>query len=462
MPELSITQFGGINSYVNPIIPQQNGQVIHCLNLDDNPYGSKVKRSGYNTFLGTPDSGTVNSLFSWMKNDGTTLYLYRASGSKVYYSAQGTGDWTVCGNGTINNGSHVGHAVLEDSLMIGDGVGSTRHTANGTSFTDTTAAPLASDFEQYQGRMWAMGTASNLFYSTVGTITDWTTDSSSILIPGAGKLLKIFKSADRLISMKNSRAMFRYDGNTLVDMATKLGPDSPYSVGDVEDMRFWINSLGVFLSGGGKPQLISNAVQNQIYNITSTNFATIPAEVHKYDYYAAIGTVTDPLVGDTINDAILVYDFKHNDFSNYQFAHPPTAFHSYLDTSGSTQMIFGNASGQCYQLSGTATSDAGSAITSSMQLVIHAGAPFLDKEWGYLEVFTNPGCEAKIQVAFEKTFIAGQKKWVEIGDLKEGFNQFRFPTGSRGRLCFLRIYEASTDTPFSLYGTNYTFNLINR
>ncbi len=120
MPTLSITNFSGINSNINPLeLP--DGNIIQALNVTSQPFGALTKRPGYNTFLGTPDNSSIMSLFSWWRNDGTTLELYRASGSALYSSAQGTGAWTLTGNGTISNGAHFGHAVLNDVLIGGEG-----------------------------------------------------------------------------------------------------------------------------------------------------------------------------------------------------------------------------------------------------------------------------------------------------------------------------------------------------
>ena len=470
MADLSFNRIEGVTTYLNSLT-EKDGNVIHCVNVDTYPFGGMTKRLGYSTYLGTPDNGTVNTLFSWTKNDGTSLFTYRASGSSLYYSAQGTGAWTICGNGTIGNGAHVSYGTLDNTLVVADGVGSTRHTTNGTAFTDTTLAPVAVDISEYQNRIYAAGTASSLFYSTTGTATDWSptspSDSSSPFIPGGWKLLKIFKGSDRLLATKNNLAMYRWDGGDLVDLATHLGPSSPYAIGEVEDFRFWINRLGVFTSNGGKPQLISNAVQNQFYNddgtgIAGSVFDTAAGGVHQYNYYVSIGTVTDNLVGEQISNAVLVYDYKHNDFVNYRFANFPTAYHSYKDANGVQQLIFGDATGQCYTAN-SGNSDNGVPIETSMQMVVHANTPFLSKEWGYIEVMTNPGCEAKLQVASADTFQAASKKWVEIGNLTNGFSQFRIPAESaRGRLLFIRIYDSGSTKPFTLYGINLTYNLIAR
>lgn len=457
---------GALNLAVSPFL-HKDGDMIRCLNTESDIVGARKKRPGYVTFLGTPDNSQVNTLFSWTKNDGTTLFLYRASGSILYNSIQGTGAWTACGNGTITNGNHVGHAVLEDTLIVGDGAGSTRHTANGTTFTDTTAAPVSEFFAEYKNRIWAFGTASDLFYSTTGTATDWSTDSSSIAIPGAGKGNGLYKANDRLVAVKNSGLMFRYDDYNLVDMATNLGWTSPYSVGEIEDYRIGLNRLGFFGYGGVRPEIVSNAVEKQIYNdnakgIVGTVFNDAPGVAHKLNYLCSVGTVTDDLTDEEVADCILRYDYQLNDWDNWKFADRPTAWHSYKDVNGDLKLIFGDAGGQCYTFGGTALDDNGSAIEVAMEGVVHGKAPELDKKWNYFWAFFNPGCQANLQVATEDTFTKGKKRWINLGDCSSGMNEFKFPSGSRSKLLFWKVTEVSGGARFHFYGFSYSFDFIDR
>lgn len=450
----------GVNTYINPLL--QDGALIHAVNVESFPFGAKTKRSGYSTFLGTPDNSQVNSLFSYYSNNGTTFKLLRASGSIVYHSIQGTGAWTTSGNGTISNGSSIGYATLDETMVIGDGVGSTRHTTSGTSFTNTTLAPVASEFEQYQNRIYAMGTASDLFYSTTNDATNWntsgTSDSSSFKVPGAGKLLKIFKSADKLLATKNSGEMFKWDGFSLIDMATKYGPSSPYSVGNIEDIRFYINRFGNFSYAGGKPQIISNAVQRQFYNdkdtgIIGTAFNSIPAVCHRYDYLASVGTITDDFTSRAIPNAIIKYDYQKNEYLNWSFANKPTAWHSYVDTNGDQQLIFGDSSGQVYKLD-TTTTDNGQAIEAEMVFIHTYDAPEYEKKWNWWRGIFNPGCQAKVQVACSNTYTYSTLRWFDLGDCSDGVCEFRFPPGSQSRLLFVRIYESSKNAKFTFYGSS--------
>jgi len=100
---------------VSPFM-KQGESCIRQINCDHDLIGALKKRSGYITYLGTPDNSKVVNLFNWTRNNGTQFWNYRLSGSVLYYSTQGTGDWTVCGNGTFT-GNNVGHGILEDVMI---------------------------------------------------------------------------------------------------------------------------------------------------------------------------------------------------------------------------------------------------------------------------------------------------------------------------------------------------------
>lgn len=460
---------GGINTYINPL--QKDGLLIHAVNVVSFPAGAKTKRTGYSTFLGTPDTSQVQSLFEFQNigNNSGSVNLYRASSTKLYYSLQGTGAWTVAGNGTITSGNHFGHAILNNTLIGGDGAGSTRYTTNGTSFINATLAPVSEFFEEYQKRIYAAGTSSSMFYSTTNDATNWntsgTSDSNSFEVPGAGKLSMPIKVADKIVATKTSGVMHKWDGYSLIDMATTYGPSSPYCIGNVEGYKFFINQYGHYGFGGAQPQLLSNAIQRQFYNnnnsgILGTAFSSIPAVTYRYDYLASVGTITDDFTGRVINDAIIKYDYQKNEYLNWQFANKPTAWCSYKDTSGSQQLIFGDASGQCYKMDNS-TTDNGQPINAELVYVFHGGAPEFEKYWRYFRGIFNPGCEAKVQVACSQTYTYQELKWYDLGDVSNGVAEFRFPNNeaNHSRFLFVRIYESSKNSRFTFYGICLGFEI---
>ena len=462
MSDLRVYNLGGLNLKTSPFLHKE-GEMIRCVNVENDMSGAKKKRPGYNTYL-TSLGTEITSLFNWTKDDGVTFWNYAVAGGTLHYSQQGTGDWTVCGNGTLTNNARPGYAVLENTMVLGDGTTLTRHTTDGTSFTDTSAAPYANYFSEYQNRIYAGGTASSLFYSTTGTPTNWTSDSSSLSIPGAGRINGVFKSQDRLIISKNAGNMFRWDGYSLADLVTNLAPTTPYLSG-VEDYKFLLNRQGAFAFSGLSPEIISNPVERQIYNdkgngIAGTVFDNAPNIAHRYDWLASVGTVTDNLTDETINRLILKYDYQADEWSNWQFADKPTAFGIYQDVNGDKQLIFGDTTGQCYTFGGTNTSDNGQPISAVMQGILHLGAPELDKDFRYIWAVGNPGCGAQVQVAITDTVTKTNLSWIPLGDFHDGIAERPFPANSRGKLLSWKVTESSKDARFHFYGFTVNFDYV--
>ncbi len=459
MPNL-VSNIQGLNLYVNPLSNLgQDGQVLRAVNVDSSPYGAKNKRSGYGTFTAGSFTTQVIDLFSWTPDAGTTPYIYAVAGGSLFYSVNGTSAWTIAGNGTLTVGSHVGHSVLKNTLIISQNGGTTRHSTTGTSFTDTSLAPAGEFLEQYQNRIYITGTSSTLFYSTTNDPTNWatsgTSDSSSFQIPGAGNPNKLFKLADRLFINKQYRQQFRWDGYSLVDTATNSGLSSPYSYGSVEGNGFWLNEKGFFTSQGDAPQFISNAIDAFVTNTTGSaisSFGTAPATVHYYDYLCAVGSMTDDFTLETVSNAIVKYNFQKNEFLNWTFFDFPNSWLSYRDETQTPQLIFGDRAGGVFQYQGTATSDRGNPIESILELMFDYGDPATQKDWKQLWGFFNPGCQAQVSIATSDTFIKGDKRWTSIGGAKQGVLFHTFPTGHRSRFLYVKIIENSTLPAWNCYG----------
>jgi len=449
---------GGINTYSNPFLNKAENP-IRAINVTSDSYGALSRRQGYNSFLGTADGAEVSSLFSWEFNDSGSpkLYLYRASGSVLHSSYEGTGVWTACVNGTITDGNTVSNAELDNTLIIGDGSGSTRHSTDGTTFVDTTAAPIASTLEEYQERIFAGGTLDTTFYSTPGTASDWSFDSDSVSNPGGGTVNKVFKTNDRIYMCKSGGDMYRYDGYSKVDLATNLAPSSAQSFAKVEDYCFWLNRDGVYGFDGANMKLLSNPIEKQIYNedstgITGSTFSTAPGVTHHYDYLCTIGDTTDSFTKEKIEDAIIKYDFQKNMWHNYRFAHKPTAWHSYTDKDGARQLIFGDTDGQVYKMGNIGEDDDGTSIEIFIDFLVYGDDPLRPKHWKELEMFFNPGCAAQIQYAYADTVDQSLKNWKSIGGATSGHVRYRFASNTRSHLLYLRISDTSPGSKLKFYG----------
>lgn len=475
MAKIDYYDFRGVELNASPL-KNLDGGLVKCQNMDFGIDGSLRKRSGYITALGTVN-GQINDLFSWRQQDNSTLYLYNmSSDGKLRYSVQGTGAWTVAVNGTFSVFSgFVGKAILEDEIIIGDNVGSTRHSANGTSFTDTTLAPLTNKLATSNAtqRVFAAGTGNTLFYSSTGDASNWnlsgTSDSSSINIPGEGRLVSVNEIGGEIVTTKVGGVIAHWDGFRLYINPSNEGPSGDASMAQENGLWFWINRNGVYGFDGNLPKKISRPIddffRNQSgYGINTSQFALAPGVTYKENYLVSVGSVVSSILNETIDRCVLKFEVPYNRWSWYKMAHEPTAFLNYLENSNEQTLLFGAGSsvGQVYKMVGTATSDAGSAISCVAQGIVNMGYPGREKILNGLDIFTSPGCSAKFEYCLANTIDFDALNWQSVGDLHTGVCEYQAPPAQRGRFLHWRLYESSTDAPFTFYGFSAEVNLIGK
>jgi len=464
----TINNFKGINTKVNPLL-QEEGSLLTCVNLDADPIGAKTKRGGLETFLNNPDSEQVNNIFSFQA--GTVDYLYRMSGSICYYyEIGGAGTtWTPAGNGTFSGGGRLGNTVLYDTMIAGNGIGSTRHTTNGTSFTDTTLAPLARYWTNNFGRGYAANDQT-LFWSSANDITNWSTggtsDSSSIQLPGGGTANGLFATYNRVIASKSSGLMHRWDSYARETVPGELAPTSNWANTNMDDLRLYPNRRGIYAFSGDYPKLISRPIEKQFYNqansgIPGTLFSDLAAGEFNYTYYLSEGSYTDPMTGNSLNNAVAVYDYFDNEFSNYQWPFTPTSYGDYTDENGDSWQLLGDSTGQVYRVNNSLTSDVGTAIEAYMEGFSVLEKGYQDKKVYRAWIHTNPGCQAKLQISMTNSLFETSRKWFDVGDLSRGVTYVEFPQDkNRGKYLFYRVYESSSDAPWTIYGITFEFDYV--
>jgi hypothetical protein len=471
MPVVTVSNLLGLNVNINPL-DIDSKEMIRCVNMDNYHFGAKKKRPGYvQLFDNSVSSANIDHMFNWQKDDGSTSFIYALSNNRIlYFDVNGTAtNWQVCSNGTVS-GNYLGHASLENTLIVGDGVTNTRHSTNGTAFIDTPLAPKAFDFVDYQDRIYCIGSASNSFYSSLGDATNWntsgTSDSSSIKIPGPGGLNRIFKADNRVMFNKNSGNQFRWDGYNLWDMTTDHGITSPKSLDQHDGVWHGLNEHGLFQFTGMGPSMLSNKADSLFINdrgtgVSKSGFGNNPGSFYGFQYLLDMGTsIADDITQKNISNCVLVYDIRLQDLRTYSMGVFPTAMTQYFDKTGVRRFIFGDANGYVYQLDPNTFTDNGLPIYSEMEFLFHAGT-MQNKKFNWFRALFNPGCEAHVQIAVEDTFMKGGQRWIDLGDATSGVVEYRFPPDyRRGRLLFIRIYEASKTGRFEYYGYEIDAELI--
>lgn len=474
MAKAQVFNLRNLNTGKNPML-LDDGELIQAVNVDSTPFGAKTKRPGLTQYLGTLSAQRAESLFSFAQGTNTssayTFWNYIQENSVLFYSVNGTGVWTVVGNGTFPTTGPLMSSVLADTLIVGDPEGTVRHTANGTSLTNTSGPPAPGAMAEYHQRIYIGGYySSNLFWSNVGTASDWTNDSSSILIPGPGRIRSLYKSIDdKLMIGKETGELYSWDEVNLEKVSKENGPSSRRSLAVADDKYYYLNWKGVYRQDIGLPTQISAPVENYINDrsgsaIPAAHFGTAQGGAYGDKYYCTIGSATpDSVLG---SSSVLVYDTRMNDWSLYSSQITFNSYLSFVNSVGSNQFVVGNSTagthaGIAYTFNGTQTSDANFPIYSVIEAVFHAKT-LQEKKWNYLWALFNPGCEANIQIATANSFREADKNWLDIGDTKTGVVEFKFPEGSRSRFLFIKVTDSTTTIPFIWYGYEVDFDFVDR
>lgn len=486
----------GINTYNNPL--QQDGQLIHALNVINFPQGALSKRGGYRAILNNPDGAQVNSLFVFPFQNGTQLYTYRESAGTLYSSFQGTGNWTATNFGTTQIAdNYIGNAVFNNIIAIGDGTNTLWTSTNGTTFTQPGSAPIAQYLAVFHNRLYTTDAADSLVqYSVANDPTNWqnsgTSDSSFLVTTSPGANEGLFVAGDMLQITKSKGDMFTWDDTTLTDVSTVYGPSSPKSIAQIDNYWFYINGLGIFGDDGANKQVLSNPIQRVFYNRLGVNVSGVNlinsgnalGATFQWDYISVVGNMNDDFTGKQLTNALIKYDYQKNAFVYWTLNDFPTAIMSYVDLLNHQQLLFGNASGQVFQFDPGSTSDNGTPIETEMVFLFTyavqqtgfnqtsasmiSGSSY-EKKWNWIRLFFNPGDECNIQFAFSNTMQPQHLKWSSPRLTKErgqsnddwfqvsdGVCEIRFPQDlnnePRSRFLFLRIYEDSDASQWTYYG----------
>ena len=216
-------------------------------------------------------------------------------------------------------------------------------TSDGITFTTVSGAPLGKYWTQFQQRVYCAGVEADsdvLHWSSIGDLTNWSmvapSDSNSLTIDrfSGGTIQNIEEINDRVVIFKR-RKIKRWDENYLRTVMSSHGLQAPYSLAEMEGMAFTLDSEGIRLYDGNYPKKISLKIEDLVQGISysATNIPRICGEVLNDKYYLSVGDITDEN-GNTISNAMIVYDYVKNLWWLYSLSHHMTAIMRFLSYDG--------------------------------------------------------------------------------------------------------------------------------
>lgn len=269
--------------------PIQTGGEVHSVNLTDIPIGptGTICRYIYRT-LGMSNQTTVES--------NTTYYL-------VY---------NLTGNTATTWTDNITDAEADD-----DDAPNWTTVLAGSNVTP----PKGSLLEIQSERLFASGNptyGSDLYWSDDGNPDHFLPSDFNTFRADDGDKITFIKPFLGILTVGKTNTIQKWytEGNTTdwyaSDVFSFVGCPAPYSVAVTPSGIGYLSRNGICLFTGQSSQLISDAVTQQIRDISQTNIVEAVGTYHNGEYRLAY---TSDETGSAYNDRVLVYDFIRNAYT---------------------------------------------------------------------------------------------------------------------------------------------------
>lgn len=204
---------------------------------------------------------------------------------------------------------------------------------------------------------------------------------------------------------------------------------------------FWLGRQGIFRYSEGEsyPVKISRIVDNSftgeaLFNkISGTGFSIAAAGVTDDKYCLAVGNLSGTIGGETLEDVILVYDFRQGTWKvdTYPAIGAGTSFTTWIDGNGNEQLVVGSRdSGKMYKIDVDGVyADDGTPVESfyrtkhlefSYSNVKGSLGPEIEKQirGGHLKVFSDTG---GLEINYAKDGATTYTNWTNTTDTPAGY-----------------------------------------
>jgi hypothetical protein len=370
---------------------------------------------------GTTWTDTVTGLTTSLKTRFITYLDSFAflNGTDQPQSWTGTGAWTTTGGALdIANFPKAKFAVILNGRVLCAGVSATPNRILESSQPSTGAISWTSgnryvDIQPQDGAGSLTGVASN------------------------GRIAVIFKE----------RAMYRYDGSSLI-FITGVGTTCHDSiVTDDEGVMYFFGqgsgNVGFYATTGGYPKKISRAVQKWVEAIDPTFYDKINGYTDGESIFWDIGSVT--INGKVYTNAELVYNFSDQTWEVNSYADRFMIQTQYITSTGTVTRVAGDTDGYV-QTMDSGTTDNGTPISWECEF-----APFSFTGLERSKVI-NEVCTIAKNIQGTNVYAKEDNKiWKTIGGMKKPYERFKNLNLKFHQLS-MKIAGINSNAPFQFMG----------
>lgn len=412
--------------------------------------------------------------------DGSNYYTWLGSINSVYSDGQmkfstdsGTTYNTITGEADagfiiniVGSGSRTSTTVLNNLLVLSNGINPLTTTSDLTNFTVNLANPPAKYIITWKGRVYAIGVPyapSRLYFSAANDPTNWVNDPLDASTGGFQDIDPDHNGSGIGLDVENDRLIVHKDHVQYKIIPDEFGrPAQVVPLGEPTTSHWSIApsnefNVGFFFGRNGfsqqvadTPSLISTAIQDLIDGMPDSQLDDLAGHFFKFKYFCTMGssvTEAENMGNRTFTNPLFVYDIRLQEIYMYTTAHETTTINSWLDQTQSDNMYTGDIDGQTFKWDGS-FSDNNDPIVGEMETwEDNLDAPHLTKRYEYISLETNPGCVSSAYYNLDKT------RWIDLGDLTSGAAKVYFGDGGFNRKNYaIKVTDNSTTTPSVFYG----------
>jgi hypothetical protein len=378
---------GGLNTYFSDVNINDN-QLSDCLNVMPDENGIIKTRFGC-VALGSPLPSRTRGLGVYYKVDGTRFRV-AMSGTALYKYNSVTEVWDAITGKTYTSDLQADFAQGGNYLFIQNGTDALSK-FNGSTIADQANGQIGAGIIFARSRLITWGDTSNpsrIYLSgTSANVGDFSSGNGGEFIDvnkdDGQKVTSVAKYGEDLLIYKDYatyKLTFDSNGLPVISLVNpERGAITHRAVDNVEDDVFVMTRQpGVFSQGFRANFLnqirsdeVSLFISSLIESIQPSMIDQVAAIYFQRRYYLAFAEA-----GQTANNRILMYDAVTKSWWLWN-GWSVNSFTVYADTDGVQHFYFGSdTDGQVYEISETATDDAGVAINSSMTSKAYAYEKF--------------------------------------------------------------------------------------
>ena len=269
-------------------------------------------------------------------------------------------------------------------------------------------------------------------------------------IKGFGK-----NSNELLIFKRNSLHRYSSRGLELRQVKDAPGTTSRRSIVNLGDYTYYYYPSGIYRYGGGRSDLISNAMEDFIDGVAAANQDDVVAWKHNEKivlFYLGDVTLRD---GTSISDCVISYDTTSNIWSARSYDFSIAAATNWLKSNVPTIYV---ASGSYVYEIDTGTDFNGSAISFGLETKVYfpAGENTVI-DFNKIRIYIENGLDIQVLYKLYYRPTGNQNQWINDkdwqplqGSVRGDRAEFTFPANSRASGIALNFIESSTNESFLL------------